>query len=74
MNDLLNHLEIWKESKNKIFDYENYEVFITIASDNSKKFQYIDLHTNKLVARAKLWETGELELEALDMKTKKRVI
>ncbi len=41
---------------------------------SSKKSRYIDLDTEKLVARAIIWETGELELEAIDIKSEERVI
>lgn len=74
MNELLNHLEVWKESKQKIFTCEGYDASITGELGDSKKARYIDLDADKLVARATLWETGELELEALDIKTEERVI
>ena len=74
MNKLLNHLEVWKESKSKIFTCEGFEVSISDELGDSKKARYIDLDTDKLVARATLWGTGELELDALDINTEKRAI
>ena len=74
MNELLNHLEVWKLSKQKIFTCEGYKASITAELGDSKKARYIDLDTDKLVARATLWETGELEVEALDIHTEERVI
>jgi hypothetical protein len=74
MNKLLNHLKVWKESKSKIFACEDFEVSISNELGDSKKARYIDLDTDKLVARATLWETGELELEALDINTETRAI
>lgn len=74
MSDLLNYLEVWKTSKARIFNAENYEVSISNVLGDSKKARYIDLDTDKLVARATLWETGELELNAIDIATGKTAI
>ena len=74
MNELFNHLEVWKKSKTKIFNSEGYEVSITEVLGDTKKARYIELDADKLVARATLWETGELELEALDIQSEERVI
>ena len=74
MNQLLNHLEVWKESKTKIFTCEGYRANITGEFGDSKKSRYIDIDTDKLVARATLWESGELELEAIDIKSEENVI
>ena len=74
MNKLLHHLEVWTESKKKIFNCENYKVSISAEHGESKKSRYIDLDTNKLVARATLWESGELELVALENSTGKQAI
>jgi len=74
MNKLLSYLEEWKISKTKIFESEGYKVTITKVLGDSKKARYIDLDTEKLVSRATLWETGELELEALDFQSEKQVI
>lgn len=74
MNELLSYLEDWMASKRKIFDCEGYKVAITGVLGESKKSRYIDLDTDKLVARATLWDTGELELEAIDFQTEAQVI
>ncbi|MCU7959472.1 MAG: hypothetical protein KZQ58_05620 [gamma proteobacterium symbiont of Bathyaustriella thionipta] len=74
MNKLLNHLETWKDSKGKIFSCEGYKVSITNIQGESKKSRYIDLDRDKLVSRATLWESGELELEAIDIKSENQVI
>jgi hypothetical protein len=74
MNKLLSYLEEWKISKTKIFESEGYKVTITKVLGDSKKARYIDLDTEKLVSRATLWETGELEFEALDFQSEKQVI
>ena len=74
MNKLLSYLEEWKISKTKIFVSEGYKATITKVLGDSKKARYIDLDTEKLVSRATLWETGELELEALDFQSEKQVI
>ena len=74
MNELLDHLEVWKNSKNTIFKSENYKVYITGVLGSTKKSRYINIDTDKLVARATLWESGELELEAIDIATNTREI
>jgi hypothetical protein len=74
MNELLSYLENWITSKTKIFESEGFKVSISEVFGDSKKSRYIDLDTEKLIARATLWESGELELEALDFKTEKQVI
>ncbi|WP_125564795.1 immunity protein TriTu family protein [Pseudoalteromonas rubra] len=74
MNELLSYLEDWKNSKTKIFVSEGYDVTITDILGESKKARYIDLDTDKLVSRATLWETGELEIEAIDIHSEKQVI
>ncbi|MAM89516.1 MAG: hypothetical protein CME36_19625 [unclassified Hahellaceae] len=74
MHELLSHLEVWKKSKVKIFDSEGYKVSISEEQGDSKKARYIDLGSDKLVARATLWETGELELEALDAQSGEQVL
>ena len=74
MNKLLSYLEEWKISKTNIFESEGYKSTITKVLGDSKKARYIDLDTEKLVSRATLWETGELELEALDFQSEKQVI
>lgn len=74
MNELLNHLEVWMNSKGKIFSCEGYEVSVSAEFGESKKSRYIDLDTDKLVARATLWESGELELEAMNTQTENRVL
>ena len=67
-------MEVWKGSKQKIFTCEGYEVSITGELGDSKKARYIDLDTEKLVARATLWESGELELEAINIQTEERIM
>lgn len=66
MNELLRHLEVWKDSKAKIFRTENYEASVSEVFGNSKQSRCIDIETGKLLARATLWETSELELEGLE--------
>ena len=74
MNELIDYLEVWKESKTKIFACENYNVSITNELDDKAKARYIELNTDKLKAKATLWESGELELVALDVESGKQVI
>ena len=74
MNELLSHIESWKKAKSRIFACEGYIVEVSEVTGTSKKSRYISIETDKLVARATLWESGELELEAIDIATSERVI
>jgi len=74
MSELLDHLEVWKDSKLKIFTSEGYSVAISGVLGDRKPVRYIDVDTDNLVARATLWESGELELEALDIRSQESVI
>lgn len=74
MNELLQYFEVWKESKSDIFDTKNYNASITEVESKSKKSCYIDVDTSKIIARATIWETGELELEALAIDSEETVI
>ncbi len=74
MNELLSHLDVWKNSKNKIFNSEGYKVTVADVLGDARKSRYINIDTDKLVARATLWESGELELQAMDIATKNRAI
>ncbi|WNZ56012.1 hypothetical protein QT397_24750 [Microbulbifer sp. MKSA007] len=69
MNELLAYLENWKSSKSKIFDAEGYDVSITDELGDSVKARYIEIAGNGLLARATLWESGSLVVEALDIET-----
>ena len=74
MNELLLYLEKWKNSKSKIFGSEGYVVSITEELGDSVKARYIEIDGNGLLARATLWESGNLSVEALDVETETQVI
>ncbi|CAH0540923.1 immunity protein TriTu family protein [Vibrio marisflavi] len=74
MNEYLEYLGKWKSSKSAILSIEGYEASVTGTLGHEKKARFIDLDTDKVISRATLWESGELELEALDIDTEKRVI
>jgi hypothetical protein len=74
MNELLTYLEKWKDSKSKIFGAEGYVVSITEELGDSVKARYIEIDGNGLLARATLWESGNLSVEALDVETETQVI
>jgi len=74
MNELLTYLEEWKKSKSKIFGAEGYVVSITEELGDSVKARYIEIDGNGLLARATLWESGSLVVEALDVETEEQVL
>jgi hypothetical protein len=74
MNELLTNLEKWKDSKSRIFEAEGYVVTITEELGDSVKARYIEIDGNGLLARATLWESGNLSVEALDVETEIQVI
>jgi hypothetical protein len=74
MNELLAYLEKWKNSKSKIFRAEGYAVSITEELGDSVKARYIEIDRNGLLARATLWENGNLVVEALDVETEALVL
>jgi hypothetical protein len=74
MNELLTNLEKWKDSKSRIFEAEGYVVTITEELGDSVKARYIEIDGNGLLARATLWESGNLSVEALDFETEIQVI
>jgi len=66
MNKYLQYLDIWKQSKSQIFQSENFNVSVSETNDTNKKSRYIDIESSDLLGRATLWESGELELAALN--------
>lgn len=74
MNEILAYLEKWKDSKSKIFGAEGYAVSITGQLGDSVKARYIEIDGNGLLARATLWESGNLVVEALDVETGTQVL
>ncbi len=74
MNDLLVHIQRWIDSKSEIFEAGRYDVSITPLLGDAKKARYIDVVADGLMGRATAWETGELELEALDERTERTVL
>lgn len=71
---MLNYLPKWVESKKKILACENFDIEVSPILGKDKKASYIELHNEKISARATIWETGEAEFAALDRKTSKDVI
>ena len=74
MNELLAYLGEWKDSKSKIFGPEGYDVSITEELGASVKARYIEIDGNGLLARATLWESGSLFVEALNVETEAQVL
>ena len=75
MSDLrLEHLQRWVQSKSKIFAVERLVVSISPLLGEEAKAQYVEVDGNGLLGRATLWESGSLELEALDEKAEQTVL
>lgn len=73
MNKRLAYLDKWKSSKTKIFSAEGYEVSVSEELGDSVKARYIEIDGNGLLARATLWESGVLVVEALDIESENHV-
>lgn len=66
MSEFLQYLDDWRRSKRKIFSSENYAVTISDTSDYSKESRFLDIESPKIIARATVWSSGELDVEAVD--------
>lgn len=74
MIELLNHLEIWMNSKSNIFRSENYQVSISDVFNHSKKFRSLSIDTDKIIAQANLWDSGEIEFQINEIGTEKVIL
>ena len=74
MNELLAYLAEWKTAKSKIFGAEGYAVSITEELGDTVKSRYIEIDGNGLLARATLWESGRLVVEAIDIESENQVL
>ena len=66
MNTLLQHLEEWERSQQKLLNKASITVEINDDFENELGSRHIEINANGLEARAVLWEDGFLELLALD--------
>lgn len=66
MTDYLNYLEEWQHSKGKIFAAEGFTAAISKTSDFTKRSRYLGIESQRFLARATVWESGELDVEAID--------
>ena len=74
MNKQFEYLEKWVHSKAKIFKCEKYKVTVSDIEDKPKKSKFITLDSNKLIGTVILWESGEVDLEAIDIQSENTVI
>lgn len=74
MNELLDYLGKWKTLKSQTFAIEGFEVSITEVLGDQVKARYLDIDGNGLLSRATLWESGNLNVEAVNVKTEEHVI
>lgn len=66
MTDYLSYLEKWQHSKGKIFASEGFTTAISEVSDFAKRSRYLDIESQRFLARATVRESGELDVEAVD--------
>jgi len=74
MNTLLQHLEDWEQSQQRLIKRTDLELEIADEFDNEIGSRHIEINGNGLEARAVLWEDGFLELTALDENSNEFVI
>ena len=66
MNTLLQHIEDWERSQQKLIKRAELELEIVDEFDNEIGSRQIEINGDGIEARAVLWEDGFLELTALD--------
>ncbi|GEM_PF-1173837 len=71
---LLQELDNWRNSKSKILTIEKLKVVLSAQLGEPIKAQYIEIKANGLIARATLWENGNLVLKAVSCQSGKQVI
>lgn len=74
MNTLLQHLEDWEQSQQKLLKRESIVLEISDDFEHELGSRYIEININGLEAKATLWEDGFLELIAMDEKSKVLII
>ena len=71
---MLQELDNWRNSKSKILTIEKLKVVLSAQLGEPIKAQYIEIKGNGLIARATLWENGNLVLKAMCCQSDKQVI
>jgi hypothetical protein len=71
---LIEQLALWAQSKSKIFGAEGFEVSVSPILGNEKPARYVEIFGNGLLARATVWVSGEMEMEALSESSGSAVI
>ncbi len=71
---VLQELEHWRSSKSKILTTEKFKIVISAQLGEPIKAQYIEIKGNDLIARATLWENGNLVLKAISCQSGRQVI
>lgn len=66
LSDYFAYIADWKSSKAKIFVVEGYTVFVSDVFETTKSSRYVDIESTKFSARVTVWESGELDVEAID--------
>ena len=74
VNEYLEHLDVWVDSKSKIFKSENYMVEITKTLGAEVKARYIEIDGNNLLSRATVWDSGSLALEVVEYDSGNHVV
>ena len=74
MNEKLTYIEVWKNSKSKIFVAESYVASVTEELDDPVRACYIQIDGNGLLARATIWENGSLVMSIFEIETETLVL
>jgi hypothetical protein len=63
-------LKDWFEDNGQLFEKRGITFsFSKLQIETDKPGQYVDIYSQKQLARVSLWETGECDLEIIDDKT-----
>lgn len=73
-NEILNLLDEWLYISQNALEKNGMSATLVRCRPTEKTARYIDLDTNKLVARATLWESGEINLAAIEGDTNRQLI
>jgi len=73
-NKVLDLLNDWLDQHQSLLNERGLKVVIVYGQPTDKTGRYIDLDSKTHAARAIIWESGELDLEALEVDSDRHVI
>ena len=71
---VLDLLDIWLEQQRSFINERGLKADLVRGQPTEKTGRYIDFDSETHIARAIIWESGELELEALEVDSGRQVI